>query len=216
MQRLFLVKVVMSTNSYFHGPRVISTNDWDKNMKTNYYFFILVLLSALILLPAHAAEQEFYLGASIGENYIEEDNVLFGEDFDDEDTGFKAFGGYQFHRNFAVEANYTVFGDTEDNIAGIDTEVEFDSFGVSLVGIAPIADRFDLFGKLGFAYWDARVKASGFGSDDEDGTDLSYGLGARFNFNEQVSARLEYEGIDVDDLDRADFLSMGVEFNFQL
>ena len=183
-------------------------------MKIKYYI-LAALFIVIISLPA-LAQNKFYVGASIGENTIEENNVIAGEDFDDEDTGFKAFGGYQFHTNFAVEANYTVFGDTEDTIIGIDTEVEFDSFGISLVGIAPISDRFDLFGKLGFAYWDARVKASGLGSDDEDGTDLAYGLGARFNFNETVSARVEYEGIDVDDLDTADFISMGVEFNFQL
>lgn len=184
-------------------------------MKINISIIAILFLALFILPTIHAAENEFYLGASVGENSIEEDNVFAGQDFDDSDTGFKAFGGYQFHRNFAVEGNYTVFGDTEDDIAGINTEVEFYTFGINLVGIAPIAERFDLFAKLGFAYWDAEVKAFGI-SDDEDGTDLSYGLGARFNFNEQVSARAEYEGIDVDGLDRADFISMGMEFNFQL
>jgi len=183
-------------------------------MKTNTFIVTIIFLLLSIFQSAYA-ENKFYLGVSIGENTIEEDNVFAGEDFDDSDTGFKAFGGYQFHKHFAVEANYTVFGDTEDDIAGIDTEVEFDTFGVNLVGIAPIAERFDLFAKLGFAYWDAEVKAFGI-SDDDDGTDLSYGLGARFNFNEQVSVRAEYEGIDVDGLDTADFLSMGIEFNFQL
>lgn len=181
-----------------------------------YFLYLMVLLMSCVLFSVtHAAENKFYLGVSIGESTIEEDNVFAGDDFEDEDTGFKVFGGYQFHRNFAIEANYTIYGDAEDSVAGVNTEVEFDTFGVSLVGIVPIAERFDLFGKLGFAYWDAEVKALGL-SDDEDGTDLSYGLGARFNFNEKVSVRAEYEGIDVDDLDRADFLSMGIEFNFQL
>lgn len=181
-----------------------------------YSFYLITLfLSFVLFSQAHAAENKFYLGASVGENTIEEDNVFAGDDFEDEDTGFKAFGGYQFHPNFAVEGNYTVFGDTEDRVAGVKTEVEFDTFGLSLVGIAPIAERFDLFAKLGIAFWDAEVKAFGL-SDDDDGTDLSYGLGARFNFNEQVSVRAEYEGIDVDDLDRTDFLSIGIEFNFQL
>jgi OOP family OmpA-OmpF porin len=183
-------------------------------MNTIRYFIAALFLSIFLLSSAHA-ENNLYAGASIGENSVEEDNVLFGQDFEDEDTGFKIFSGYQFHRNFAVEANYTVFGDTEDTIAGVNTEVEFDTFGISLVGIAPIAERFDLFAKLGLAYWDAKVQAAGFSDDDND-TDLSYGLGARFNFNEQVSIRGEYEGIDVGGLDRADFLSMGIEFNFQL
>jgi len=176
-----------------------------------------LLLTLLLFSTAQtqAAENEFYLGVSVGENSIEQDNVIAGDDFDDDDTGFKAFAGYQFHKNFAVEANYTLFGDTEDSIAGIDTEVEFDTVGIHLVGIAPVAERFDIFGKIGFSYWDAKVEALGI-SDDEDGTDFSYGLGARFNFNENISARVEYEGIDVDDLDSADFISMGVEFNFQL
>ena len=179
-----------------------------------YQLFLATFLLLFIFFSiAHAAEQDLYLGASVGENTIEEDNVLFGDDFEDEDTGIKAFGGYQFHRNFAVEANYTAFGDTEDTVAGVKTEVEFDTLGASLVRIAPIAERFDLFGKIGVAYWDAKVKARGFGSDDEDGTDFSYGLGARFNFNESVSVRGEWESIDVDDLDTADFLSIGIEFH---
>ncbi len=179
-------------------------------------FLITLVLLFAPLSVTYSAEQDFYLGVSVGENTIEEDSVLFGDDFEDEDTGFKAFGGYQFHRNFAVEANYTVFGDTEDNIAGINTEIEFETIGLNLVGIAPIADRFDLFGKIGVAYWDAKVKVEGFGSDDEDGADFSFGLGARFNFNEKVSVRGEWESIDVDDLDTADYFSMGIEFHFSI
>jgi OOP family OmpA-OmpF porin len=186
-------------------------------MQLKIYLLSALFLSILFLSPLQA-DNKFYLGASIGENYIEQDNVFLGEDFDDSDTGYKVFGGYQFHRNFAVEANYTEFGDTEDTIFGFDTEVEFETYGISLVGIAPITGRFDLFGKLGAAYWDAKVKVLGL-SDSENGTDLSYGLGARFNFNEKVSVRGEYEVVDANEsdlLDRSDFLSMGIEFNFQL
>ena len=75
-------------------------------MQLKIYLLSALFLSILFLSPLQA-DNKFYLGASIGENYIEQDNVFLGEDFDDSDTGYKVFGGYQFHRNFAVEANYT-------------------------------------------------------------------------------------------------------------
>lgn len=60
---------------------------------------------------------------------------------------------------------------------------------------------------------DAKVKVLSL-SGSENGTDLSCGLGARFNFYEKVSVRGEYEVVDADELDRSDFMSMGIEFNF--
>ena len=175
------------------------------------------LLFSCMLISFAYAQESFYVGASIGQSYIEEDDVVAGEDFDEEDFGFKVFGGYQFHKNFAAEFDYLDFGEPDDNILGVKSEIELYAFALYGVGILPLTDQFELFAKLGAAYWDAEVKAKFLGlsvSDDEDGTDLAYGLGASFAFTDQVAVRVEYEGVDVDDLDGADLLTVGGTYSF--
>jgi opacity protein-like surface antigen len=179
-----------------------------------------VLLILSTLSTAALAEPPFYVGGSIGQSYVEEDDVLPGEDFDDEDFGFKVFAGYRFHKNFAVELDYLDYGDPDDNILGIDVEIE-DLYAVALygVGILPLSDQFELFVKLGGAYWDGKAKAKFMGlsaSSDESGTELAYGLGASYAFTDKFAARVEYEEIDVDsdDLDKLGLFTIGGEWRF--
>jgi hypothetical protein len=58
---------------------------------------------------------------------------------------------------------------------------------------------------------DARRRAS----EGEDGNELFWGLGARYNFG-QFAARVEYEAIDADDIDDAYVWSVGIEYSFDL
>ncbi len=186
----------------------------------NIFGLSVVLLILSTLSTVVLAEQPFYVGGGIGESYVEEDNVLAGEDFDDEDFGFKAFAGYRFHKNFAVELDYLDYGDPDDNILGIDIEIK-DLYAVALygVGILPLSDQFELFVKLGGAYWDGKAKATVMGlsaSSSEDGTELAYGLGASFAFTEKFAVRVEYEEIDVDsdDLSQLGLFTVGGELRF--
>ena len=83
-------------------------------------FSILAILFLTFTLSTFAfAQQPFYVGGGIGQSYVEEDNVASGEDFDEEDFAFKVLGGYRFHENFAVEANYLDFGEPDDDILGV-------------------------------------------------------------------------------------------------
>ncbi len=65
------------------------------------------------------------------------------------DTGFKAFAGYRFHKNAAVEAGYHHFGEA----AGTDTPF-YETQGVSLalLGILPVTAEASVFAKVG-ALW---------------------------------------------------------------
>ncbi len=175
--------------------------------------FLLSMLSTSVLAAPH-----FYIGGSIGQSYVEENNVLAGEDFEDEDFGFKAFAGYRFHKNFAAELDYLDYGETDDNILGIDTEIDLYAVALYAVGILPLSEQFELFVKLGAAYWDGEADASIMGitvSDDENGTDLAYGLGASYAFTDNFAVRVEYEEIDVDDdLSRLGLLTVGGEVRF--
>ncbi len=184
-----------------------------------YLIIILKSLTFSLLLTTFVyGQQKFYVGGGIGQSNVEEDNVIFSEDFDEEDFAFKVFGGLRFHKNFAIELAYLDFGEPDDDILGIDSEIDLHAWALYGVGILPLAERFELFAKLGVAYWDAEGKAEFVGitaTNHEDGTELAYGLGASYSFTNQIAVRIEYEGIDVDDeINAADIISISGEFRF--
>ena len=69
---------------------------------------------ALAYAGSAAAELDpgFYVGAGVGQSKIEADDINFDED----DTGFKVFGGYQFNKYFAVELAYIDGGNADKSI----------------------------------------------------------------------------------------------------
>jgi hypothetical protein len=107
-------------------------------------------------MPAH---QGFYLGA--GPSFIDQDGCEWV--FDPEGTcadnvtafglGGKAFAGYRFHPNIAVEGSFNYFGVAEDDDDS-DSLDEYESYGVGLavLGILPVNDRVELFAKAGAFY----------------------------------------------------------------
>lgn len=165
--------------------------------------------------PAAAQQAGAYAGGSIGMTSVDvcDDLASLGlSECDDQDMGFKVFGGFRFHENFGAEAAYVDLGEVTVSGPGGSGSVETDGFEFAGVGTLPLNEQFDLFAKLGLYMWD--VSAVGpAGSSDDDGTDLMFGLGGAWNFTEQLSARAEWERFDLDG-DNVDFLSVGLQFNF--
>ncbi|MDK9556022.1 outer membrane beta-barrel protein [Marinobacter sp. M216] len=165
------------------------------------------------------SDSGLYLGASVGQAQLDFDEELpdpgdvnVSIDFDDEDTAYKIFGGYNFGLiplvDLAVEGAYVDFGKFKGNVGAIsDSNFEVDGWtGAGLAGIklGPVG----IFGKAGFISWDGDLDNFG----DDDGTDPLYGIGARFTlFSFQV--RAEYERYDLDNFD-IDYYSVGAAFTF--
>src|SRR4249919_2153962 len=111
------------------------------------------LLSTLLLsatlgaaaFGAQAQDKGFYAGAGVGQSFVDEGA------YDDEDTAFSVFGGYQFNRYFALEGGYANLGKIEAKPVGRDLET--DSVFLTAVGIVPITDKFSVYGKAGFHRW---------------------------------------------------------------
>lgn len=172
----------------------------------------LVLASVMVVCwGVVQAEEGFYAGAGAGLAHIEIDES--GVDFDSDDLGWKLFAGYRFNEYFGVEGGYVDFGDQDDSFAG--TNVKVDAYGWDLfaVGFLPVAEDWDLFGKLGVIAWDADVKALGQ-TEGDDGEDLAVGAGAAWHVNETFSLRAEFEYFDIDDTDEVWLLSLGGSFRF--
>ena len=169
----------------------------------------------LIAMPALAADdQGFYAGAGVGQMSVDSDTDLDGTplSFDDSDTAFRIFGGWQFNENFGLEAGYIDGGSASEtfNIEGTDVDVDIDVSGFDLMlrGVLPIGDSFFAFAQVGGIFWDADFAASADGetvSDSDSGEDLAYGAGIGFNFSENAGVRAEYmiydiSGADVDSI----------------
>ncbi len=185
-------------------------------MKNPINIILITILLCAVNVSVNA-QQFFYVGGGIGQSYIEQDNVLANEDFEGDDFAYKAFAEYRFHKNFASEFAYLNLGEPDDDIVGVDTEIEAYAIAMYLVGILPLAEKFEVFGKLGAAYWDAKAKASFMGlsaREDEDGTDIAYGLGATYKITDKYAARAEIEGVDVDDLDKFYIVTVSGELRF--
>jgi OOP family OmpA-OmpF porin len=198
------------------------------------FIFAFVTSALLASAPAFAADDSgFYIGAGFGQTAIEVNDVYdLGVKFDDSGTTWKILGGYKFMKYLAAELEYFDAGDAEDRWREEDgpysaearVKIGLSGFNASAVGILPLGEKFNVFGKLGFVMWDAdyEVRASIDLPDfvDEvrdrgtsDGTDLSWGIGAGFDFTDNLGARLEYQSFEVEDTDTA-MLSASVLWMF--
>jgi OmpA-OmpF porin, OOP family len=172
------------------------------------------LLSTLLLsatlgaaaFGAHAQDKGFYAGAGVGQSFVDEGV------FDDEDTAFSVFGGYQFNPYFGLEAGYADFGKIE--ATGVGAALEADTAYLTAVGSLPITDNFSAYAKAGFHSWNLDSELPGLVSNsDESGTDPTYGLGVQYRFTDHVALRGEYSRFEVEDAD-ADLAQVQVRFDF--
>lgn len=154
-----------------------------------------VLGAAAMFVSAGALAQQsmanvpsFYIGAEVGQA----DNTA-------DDTGFKILGGYQFHKNIAAEVAYAMLID-KDN-------VEVNTIEAVAVGIWPLTPNISLLGKLGFAQVD--VKTPGGDSDD---IELTYGIGAQWDFTKNLGARVGWQRYDADA--EVDYINVGIVWRF--
>jgi opacity protein-like surface antigen len=169
---------------------------------TNTKKFVVALLGAVAMAAAPAAMAQksrstaspWYVGLHVGQSDIDELN--------DTDTAVRILGGYRFHQHLAVEVAYTDFGTVQG--------VKGNAFEVDAVGSWPLADRFSIYGKLGFARGEFKNGTS------EDSIELTYGLGVQYDFMPNIGARLEWQQYpDVGDgASDVDVISIGVVYRF--
>ncbi|MCG7588175.1 outer membrane beta-barrel protein [Photobacterium sp. OFAV2-7] len=185
------------------------------------------IISALF--PAFANAGNAYIGASVGQasydnlatSDIEDSASSLGMSIiDDSDTGFKVFGGYRANEHFAVELFYANLGEVSVNLGAASSlfgtnelTIEQDTLGASLIGILPVTDNFELFGKVGFHAWDATINlTSDVKVEAADGTDPMFGAGIAYKYN-RVSIQAEFERYQLDETD-IDLMSIGLAYHF--
>lgn len=173
----------------------------------------------------------FYAGGSLGQAKFKDactdTDVGFVGSCDDKDTAWKIFGGYQFNRNFGVEAGYTDLGEVTGTgtFLGLPASFKAKAKGFELLGVGtfPINEQFAVYGKAGVFRWDLDTSATAGGFSEaasEKGTDLTFGFGLKYNFTKNLAARVEWQRYkDVGDENttgksKVDVISVGVVFKF--
>ena len=176
----------------------------------NHKMLSRTLFAALLGVAAFSAQAAedpgFYAGVGAGQSFVDQ------AAYDDEDTAFSAFGGYQFNRYFGLEAGYADLGELESDTAG--TALEASSAYFSAVGTLPFTEKFSGYAKAGMQRWDLDTAIPGLtGTSDDTGTDPVYGVGLQYRFTDTVALRGEYSRFEIEDLD-ADLAQLQVRFDF--
>ncbi len=171
-----------------------------------------VIITAFANAIAHAADDDsgLYVGAGVGEA-----NNKSGE-FDGSDTAFRVFGGYAFSKHFALELAYVDAGTQDDRIGDVEVTNESSGVIVSALGAVPIGPIVSLYGKVGYAFYDATstvrlgsLQETDSGSDE----DPVSGVGVELAVLRGLRLRVEYEIVDVSDGD-FDIVTVNATYRF--
>jgi OOP family OmpA-OmpF porin len=184
-----------------------------------------IAISAASCGMAFAADNTFYIGGSTGQsrpNFDRSNSVIVGGSYDSSDTAWKAYGGYQFHKDFSLEGTYINLGSysVSQILGGVpfaSSVVEMAGWGVALVGKAPLGKDFSLLGRVGVYYMRLQIKDTGF---TDNTWSPAFGVGLQYDFNSKFSGRLEYERItnmgtaSHSVSTEANIYTLGVAYNF--
>ncbi|NNE60415.1 MAG: porin family protein [Woeseia sp.] len=171
---------------------------------------MLTALGAIGIPAVSANAAEFYAGVGSGGYRLES-----GE-FKDSAPTVKLFGGFQLNHNVAFEGAYQRLFQTEEIIGGGPVEIDGNVYELSTKLSYPFAQRLQGYGRLGWSYYEMKLKSTGFSgpiSQNDYGDDFSWALGANYNFTQRLGLRGEYGQLLIDDGD-AEFLSFDVTYSF--
>ena len=152
--------------------------------------------AAAAALPLTASAQA-YLGAGLGTT----DAKKFCNDITDCDksgTGWRVYGGYRMSRNVAVELGYSDFGRFNSNNGTTTRRLEAGAGDAAVLLIYP-ANQLSVFAKLGAYYANSKQQRDTAGvttSATEKNGGLTYGLGAQYDFMQNLGVRVEWQFYD--------------------
>jgi OOP family OmpA-OmpF porin len=186
-------------------------------MKLNVFssYLIIVLASASV----GAVESGFYLGSSTAQLNLGLDGASdvevsswnhfagFGANLSDGDSGWKTFAGFQFNQYIGAQvgiresdAASAAFAAATPRGSTLNEDVEVSEFSGAVTGMYPLNRELGLFAKIGAARWsvDGTATARIGGTDipvraSQSGTNVLFGLGGRYNFNDRAVLRFEWE-----------------------
>ena len=173
---------------------------------------------------AVADDTFWYVGGNIGQSRAKIDDAQITSQLtgislppssisdDNRSNAFKLFGGYQFNKNFAVEAGYFNLGEfgfmaTTVPAGTLSGKIKVQGLNVDAVGMLPLDHKFSVFGRLGLQYAQAKDNFSSTGAvpvlsnanPSKNALNYKAGLGVQYDFNQSLGMRLEAERYRIND-----------------
>ena len=173
---------------------------------------------------AVADDTFWYVGGNIGQSRAKIDDAQITSQLtgislppssisdDNRSNAFKLFGGYQFNKNFAVEAGYFNLGEfgfmaTTVPAGTLSGKIKIQGLNVDAVGMLPLDNKFSVFGRLGLQYAQAKDNFSSTGAvpvlsnanPSKNALNYKAGLGVQYDFNQSLGMRLEAERYRIND-----------------
>jgi len=189
---------------------------------------ILILGSSIAALLPAAVAQGFYVdggysAASSELEFVDEEDADSTASFDLNMGAIGGHVGYDFTPYFGVEGEVLIGvqdGSFTFEDVALEDDIEFDvgmnsMFGVFAKANLPLGERFNAFARAGYAAGEFEIS-----TDGEDGVSVSdtadgvgYGVGASFDFTQQIYVRGDFTRYDFagGDIDSA---MAGVGFRF--
>jgi hypothetical protein len=167
-----------------------------------------IVLAYVCIFPTVVNAEGFFAGGSIGFAEAEiSPSTQFVSIDDDTLALVKGFGGYRVNDNLAVEGSLVGSSNDEDN----SRELTFAAITGTLVGIIPVSEAFELFGKGGIYLGESEIGANS--AEDESGFVAGAGAFINVGSRRQFTIRFEYEYYDVDELDDLWSFTVGFQYN---
>lgn len=130
---------------------------------------------------------------------------------DETDTAYRLFGGYQFNRNFGLEAGFFDLGKfglnaTTAPVGSLIGEIKTQGVHLDLVGTLPVTERLSALGRIGAHYAKTRGNFRGTGAvtpldpiPSTRETNVKLGVGLQYAVNSAFLVRGEVERYQVND-----------------
>lgn len=140
----------------------------------------------------------FYLGLAYGMSNLNADISINGFFDGDIDKGYNSLmlqAGYKVNQYVAVEGRYWFGFEESVTIAGDSIDASGDSWGIYVKPMYPVTEDFNVYALFGYASSEATVKVPGASDLSVDDNGFSWGLGAEYELNTNVSLFVDYTSI---------------------
>jgi OOP family OmpA-OmpF porin len=178
------------------------------------FLFLVMLLFLVYPLTAFGAGG-FYLGGSVGRSSMETELSAVGTEdltLDENNISYKAFGGIHLNNFLSAEGGYRSMGEAETEVLGYSLSSSTKGWDVTALGRAGLLGLVHVFAKAGMFFWTTESALDSQG-DETTGSDFMWGVGATITLG-SLGVRLEWEKLEVGDLNNLSMISAGVTFGF--
>ena len=180
-------------------------------MKKSVLLASLLALGGLSSSAAAAEGGNWFVRGEAGESDIEVDGA------EGEDNVFSARVGYFFTPNFAVEGFYTNYGEDDEDGAS----AKLSGFGAGVVAKKNFGTNdhtgFFISARAGVARITTEAGVSGLGNAEDDSVEGYAGIGAGYDFAQNLGLSLNYDVSNAEAFDidvKAETLTLGLEYRF--